>query len=126
MGLIISKYNEKDLIDECWYDSSTIYYTKCHDKKDEYKDLEVTFKDGRTYIYFKVMIQDYLLLKNGGLDNSQGKALNKFIKKYQFEKLEKSDLILLNERKDLFIEEKEIERLKIIEENKKIINNEKQ
>lgn len=117
MGLIISKYNKEDSTDECWYDSSTIYYSKCYDNKDEYKDLEITFKDGRTYKYFKLIIQDYMLFKNGGLDNSQGKALNKFIKKYKFEKLDKLDINLLEEKKRLVLEERENEKLKLLSEN---------
>lgn len=108
MGLIISKYNEKDLIDECWYDSSNIYYSKCYDKKDDYKDLEVTFKDGRTYKYLKLSVIDYLFFKNGGLDNSQGKALNTFIKKYQFEKSEKVDITSLENEKKILLEERDI------------------
>lgn len=115
MGLIISKYNNEELIDECWYDSSTIYYSKCYDNKDDYKDIEVTFKDGRTYKYFKVIVQDYLLFREGGLDGSQGKALNSFIKKYQFEKMDKIDIQVLEERKILMLEEKKLEQLKLLE-----------
>lgn len=111
MALIISKYDKKQSIDECWYDSSTIYYSKCYDKKDDLKDLEVTFKDGRTYKYFKLNVQDYLLFKNGGLNNSQGKALNEFIKKYQFQKLDKIDIASLELKKELLIEERNNERL---------------
>lgn len=108
MGLLLEKY--VDSIDYCWYDSSTIKYSKCYDKMDDYKDLEVTFKDGRTYKYFKVIIQDYLLFKHGGLDNSQGKALNSFIKKYKFEKLDNLDINVIEEEKKKILEEKELER----------------
>lgn len=117
--LIVEKYNEVDLIDECWYDSSNIYYSKCYDKKDDYKDLEVVFSDGRKYKYLNLIIQDYLLFKFGGLSNSQGKALNNFIKKYKFEKLDKVDIKTLEDRKYNILEEKRINDLKILEEKLK-------
>jgi len=117
MGLIISNYDKENLIDECWYDSSTVYYSKCFDKLNDYKELEVTFKDGRTYRYSNLIIQDYLLFKNGGLDNSQGKALNKFIKKYQFEKLDKINIDDLDLKRQLLMERREVEKLKLLSEN---------
>ena len=44
------------------------------------------------------MVKDYVMFKHGGLDGSQGKALNKFIKpKYEFEKVENADMELLKE-----------------------------
>lgn len=109
--IIVEKYDKETLIDECWYDSSDVYYSKCYDKKDDYKDLEVTFKDGRTYKYYNLIIQDYLLFKNGGLDNSHGKAFNKFIKKYKFEKINNVDIDLLNNKKFNLLEEKRINDL---------------
>lgn len=107
MSLIVSKYDEKNLIDECWYDSSNIYYSKCYDKLNEYKDLEVVFKDGRVYKYLNLPVQSYLLFREGGLSGSQGKSLNEFIKKYKFEKLEKVDITLLEEMKKKILDEKE-------------------
>lgn len=127
MGLIIDKYDKENLIDHCWYESSTILYSKCYDKKNDYKDLDVTFKDGRTYRYFKVSVQDYLLFKNGGLSgDSQGKALNRYIlsrvgikNKYDFEKLDKMDINALEEEKKLVIEERENEKKLLLEQQKK-------
>ena len=44
------------------------------------------------------MVKDYIMFKHGGLDGSQGKALNKFIKpKYEFEKVENANMELLQE-----------------------------
>lgn len=106
MSLIISEYNENELIDECWYDSSNIYYSKCFDNIDAYKNLVVVFKDGRAYIYKDVIVQDYLLFKYGGLYDSQGKALNSFIKKYKYERLNKFDINLLEEKKNELIHNK--------------------
>ncbi len=119
MGLIISKYNEKDLIDKCWYESSNVIYSECIDKKDAYKDLKITFKDGRTYLYKNVTVQDYLLFR---IHESQGKALNKYIlpkvygrNKYDFDKLDNLDVSELEIAKQLVLEEKEIEKQRLIE-----------
>lgn len=101
--LIIDKYDSEKNIDECWYNSSNIVYSKCHDKPNDYKDLEVVFSDGRRYKYLEMNIQDVLLFK---VAESQGKALSKFIKKYQFERMEKVDLAELQAKKMLLLEEK--------------------
>ena len=101
--LIIDKYDSEKNIDECWYNSSNIVYSKCYDKPNDYKDLEVVFSDGRRYKYLEMNIQDVLLFK---VAESQGKALSKFIKKYQFERMEKVDLAELQAKKMLLLEEK--------------------
>lgn len=124
MALIISKYENE--VDKCWYTSSNIFYSECIDHKDSYKDLKITFKDGRTYIYKNVTVQDYLLFKNGGLSgDSQGKALNRYIlarvgvkNKYDFEKLDKMDINALEEEKKLIIEERENEKKLLLEQQK--------
>jgi hypothetical protein len=111
MSVIVTKYNKELSIDECWYDSSNIKYSKCYDKKDDYKDLEVVFKDGRRYLYKGLIVQDYLLFRS---DLSQGKALNKYItckkndgtNKYEFEKLEKIDISDIEKEKNILLEEK--------------------
>lgn len=122
MSLIISKYDHDTLTDKCWYDSSNIVYSEVLDKKDAYKDLKVTFKDGRTYLYKDLIVQDYLFFKN---HDSQGKALNQYIAcnkggkpKYAFEKLDKVDLSLLENEKKLLIEERD-RASKLINENQK-------
>lgn len=122
MSLIISKYDSDTLIDKCWYDSSNIVYSEVLDKKDAYKDLKVTFKDGRTYLYKDLIVQDYLFFKN---HDSQGKALNQYITckkdgkpKYAFEKLNNLDLSLLENEKKLLIEERD-RASKLINENQK-------
>lgn len=120
--IIIDKYDNENFIDECWYDSSNILYSKYYDKKDSYKELDITFKGGKTYKYFDLIAQDYLLFKNGGLDGSNGKAFNIYIKKYKFEKIDDADVNMLNEKKKLLIEEKE--NLAKKEKNKEVLNEE--
>ena len=98
--ILVSKYDETEKIDEVFYESSNIYYSKAIEhKNDNFVDLYVTFKNGATYLYKDVdMVKDYVMFKHGGLDGSQGKALNKFIKpKYEFEKVENANMELLKE-----------------------------
>ena len=98
--ILVSKYDETEKIDEVFYESSNIYYSKAIEhKNDNFVDLYVTFKNGATYLYKNVdMVKDYIMFKHGGLDGSQGKALNKFIKpKYEFEKVENANMELLKE-----------------------------
>lgn len=98
--ILVSKYDETEKIDEVFYESSNIYYSKAVEhKNDNFVDLYVTFKNGATYLYKDVdMVKDYIMFKHGGLDGSQGKALNKFIKpKYEFEKVENANMELLKE-----------------------------
>lgn len=92
MGKRICIY-END-IDKAWYDSSNVLYSECDDKEDALKSVKVVFKNGSTYLYKDVNVNDYLLFRESP---SQGKALNKFLKKYEYEKLEPTDLNLLNE-----------------------------
>ena len=81
-------YDEKTNIDRAWYTSSSILYSECDDLKDSFKVLRVTFKNGATYQYNDVDVNDYVMFLHGGLDGSNGKALNKFIKpKCQFVRL---------------------------------------
>ena len=79
--ILFRDFNEKTRMDRVWYDSSMIIYSECYDKPDTpLKDLKVTFKNGATYEYKDVDVNDYVAFVHGGLDNSNGKALNKFIK----------------------------------------------
>lgn len=82
-------YNEEKRLDRVWYDSSNIVYSECDDKLNDLKTLRVTFKNGGTYEYKNVDVNDYVLFMSGGIDGSNGKTLNKVIKgKYEFERLE--------------------------------------
>jgi hypothetical protein len=111
MGKIISFY-END-IDKAWYNSSNVIYSECLDKEGELKIVKIVFKNGSTYQYKDVSVTDYLMFRE---DASQGKAINKFIKKYNFEKLENSDLNLIENEKQLLFErmEKELNKKAVI------------
>jgi hypothetical protein len=85
-----------DDVDKVWYQSSNIKYSECIDNDNKPKTLKVVFSNGTQYQYDDVDVRDYLSFRE---DDSQGKALNKFIKSkgYQFTKLPNADLNLINE-----------------------------
>lgn len=99
MGKIIHKY-ENDL-DKSWYDSSNILYSECDDKENQLKTVRVTFKNGATYEYKDVNVQDYLFFRDS---ISNGKAFIKYIKKYECEKLENKDTEALINEMNMLIE----------------------
>lgn len=104
-------YDEKTLTEKVWYDSSSVFYSEfVEHPNDNFGELYVTFKNGSTYHYSNVdMVHDYILFKNGGLDKSQGKALNMYIKaKYQFDKMDNKDVSLLLEELNRSDDDKEI------------------
>ena len=82
-------------VDRTWYQSSNIKYSECIDHDNELKTLIVVFNNGTQYRYEKVDVRDYLLFKN---DESQGRALNQYIKTkgYTFEKMDNADLATLD------------------------------
>lgn len=103
--LICKYYNEEKKIEECFYESSNVYYSKCIDTPNALKTLIIVFKNGATYTYKDIDVKDYLNFRN---DDSQGTALNKYINikinnkpKYQYFRMSNSNLdelnVLLNE-----------------------------
>lgn len=108
MGKKICIY-END-VDKAWYDSSTVVYSECDDKENSLKTVKVVFKNGSTYLYKDVKVNDYLLFRESA---SQGKAIHRIFNGYEYEKIENSDVNLLLEEYD-----KLIERIKE-EQNKK-------
>ena len=87
--VLFRNYDEKEHIDRVWYNSSNIVYTECLDTPNSLKTLTVIFKNGKRYQYNDVDVNDYVMFMHGGLDGSNGKALNKYIiPKYECKKLE--------------------------------------
>lgn len=106
--IIFRYYDEDERIDRAWYDSSNVLYSECEDKVNELKVLMVVFKNGATYVYKNVDVNDYLMFMAGGLDGSNGKALNKFIKaKCEYEKVGDTDLAQLNAQLEYYKRVKE-------------------
>ena len=82
-------------IDRTWYLSSNIKYSECVDRDNELKVLRIVFNNATQYEYKDVDVSQYLLFRDA---DSQGKALNQFIKPkgYAYEKLENADLATLD------------------------------
>lgn len=106
--ILFRDYNEEKRLDRAWYSSSNIVYSECDDIKDDYKTLRVVFKNGSCYEYKNVSVMDYLMFMHGGIDGSNGKSLNKFIKenKYEYERLDNRDLNTINEEMNVLVNKK--------------------
>lgn len=101
--LVYNKYiNSRDY---SWYDSSNILFSECIDTQTETKTLKITFKNGRTYLYKDVDVTDYLIFRNA---ESNGKAFNTNIKKYDFVRLPDVELEKLDEMRKEFQEDASI------------------
>lgn len=93
--MIIKKvYDELAKTQKVWYDSSMFYFTKMVENETKNcGDLTVVFKNGATYVYKDVRLEDYVLLVAGGTDGSNGRTLNKLIKpKYEYERIADTDI----------------------------------
>lgn len=90
-------YDEERRLDRTWYESSNILFSECEDRENDLKTLRVTFKNGTVYEYYNVDVNDYVMFKHGGSENSQGKAFNKHIRKYEYKKIGNADTKLLLE-----------------------------
>lgn len=106
--MITFRYYDKDeKVDRIWYSSSNILYSECDDKTDDFKELRITFKNGETYVYKKVDVNDYVLFAHGGIDASNGKAFWKIIRpKYEAEKIGKKTLEEINSLMEFYKEKK--------------------
>ena len=82
-------------VNRVWFQSSNIKYCECIDHDNRLKTLKVVFNNGTQYRYDNVDVRDFLLFRDA---ESQGKALNQYIKakNYQYEKLENADLATLD------------------------------
>lgn len=108
--MVIKKvYDEKTKSERAWYDSTMFFYSKAVEHDNENKvDLFITFKNGWTYKYKDVKLEDYVLLISGYESGSHGKTLNRIIKtKYEFERVD-----------DIPISELQMELDKVIEDEK--------
>lgn len=82
-------------VDRTWFKSSNICYSECLDPDNDLKTLKVVFNNGAQYQYNGVDSTNYILFRDA---ESQGKALNQYIKgkNYEYEKLENADLATLD------------------------------
>lgn len=91
--IIYNKYT--NLRDHTWYDSSNVVYSECIDTDKPEKTLKIVYKQGRTYLYRDVNVDDYILFKNA---ESNGKAFNQYIKKYECVRLPDTPLEELDKK----------------------------
>ena len=116
--IIHRDYDEEKRLDRVWYNSSNVFYSECEDIVDDYKILRVVFNNGATYEYRKVDVNDYVMFVRGGLDGSNGRALNKYIKpKCECERIEDLGKEKLTEELNRLLEEKK--QKKLLEEKEK-------
>jgi len=113
--IILRDFNQEKKLDRVWYESSNIFYSECEDIPNELKVLRVVFKNGSAYEYHDVDVNDYVMFLKGGLDGSNGKALNEFIKKKKCP-YTKIDTLKKEELEEEMKQIKE-ERLRIIKED---------
>ena len=104
MAIVYNKYNNNR--DHTWYDSSNVLYSVCYDTNEKDKVLKVVFKQGRTYLYKNVDVNDYLLVRNA---ESHGKSVNEFIvKKYKGIRLPDTSQETLDSLREEFINENKL------------------
>jgi hypothetical protein len=121
--IIHRDYDQEKRLDRVWYNSSNVFYSECEDIVDDYKILRVVFNNGATYEYKNVDVNDYVMFVRGGLDGSNGRALNKFIKpKCECERIEDLGKERLTEELNRLLEEKK--QNKLLDEQKKQETNE--
>ena len=110
--IIHRDYDQEKRLDRVWYDSTNVFYSECEDIVDDYKILRVVFNNGATYEYKNVDVNDYVMFVRGGLDGSNGRALNKYIKpRCECEKIENLDKEKLTEELNRLLEEKRQKKL---------------
>ena len=99
--IIYNRYLNQE--DHTWYDSSNIAYSKCYDTQDSpTKTLKIVFKGGRTYVYKNVDANDYVRFKTA---ESNGRAFNELIKKYDAVRIMDTDMDALSQLQESFKEE---------------------
>lgn len=116
--IIHRDYDQEKRLDRVWYNSSNVFYSECKDVVNDYKILRVVFNNGATYEYKNVDVNDYVMFVRGGLDGSNGRALNKFIKpKCECERIEDLGKERLTEELNRLLEEKKQKKLLEEQEN---------
>jgi len=104
MAKIYEKYENN--AQYCWYDSTNVLFSKCFDNNPDLKALKVVFKNGATYMYKDVFVDDYTMFRDS---DSTGSSFNKYIvKKYKGVRIQDTDLVELKEQMERSIEEKNV------------------
>lgn len=99
---LFSKYQNAQ--EYCWLNSSNTLFCKCYDNPGDLKVLKIVFKNGRTYLYKDVDVNDYIAFRDA---ESNGSAFAKYIRKYTATRIQDTDLNKLEELKQSFINEEQ-------------------
>lgn len=98
--MILNTFEQDGKIENI-YDSTNVLATKYDVNK---RKLAVIFGSGHQYLYHDVTLEDYRKFES---DDSQGKAIHKYIKKYKNEKSNDIvDVALIKEQVDKIKESK--------------------
>lgn len=115
--MLIDRVKTEDDI-KVLYESSNILASTYNQKS---KDLTVIFKRGDSYTYKNVDSKDYLRFE---LDESQGSALSKYIKNYEFVKNNKVDVNdIISKIKNVKNDEIDSFKLAILKNMEEFVNN---
>ena len=91
-------------VEHIWYESSNLVYSACYNGARQEKTLKVVFKNGRTYVYKDVDVNDYMAYTR--TYSSNGSAFNTYIvKKYKGVRISDTDETKLEELRKMFAEE---------------------
>jgi hypothetical protein len=98
--MILNTFEQDGKIENI-YDSSNVLASKYDKNK---RKLAIIFGSGHQYLYHDVTLEDYNKFVS---DDSQGKAIHKYIKKYKNEKAgDKVDVSVIKEQVEKLKEEK--------------------
>jgi hypothetical protein len=90
--MILNSFKEDGKIENI-YDSSNVLASKYDVNQ---RKLAIIFESGHQYLYHDVTLEDYQKFES---DESQGKAIHKYIKKYKNEKAgDKVDVSVIKEQ----------------------------
>ena len=91
-------------VEHIWYESSNLVYSACYNGARQEKTLKVVFKNGRTYVYKDVDVNDYMAYTR--TYSSNGSAFNTYIvKKYKGVRVSDTDATKLEELRKMFLDE---------------------
>lgn len=95
----------------CWYNSTNIIFSKCYDNPGNEKVVKIIFKNGRTYLYRDVDVNDYIMFRDA---ESNGSAFTKYIKKYTATRIQDTNMDKLEALKQKFIDDnQEVQEAKV-------------
>lgn len=118
MSKLFKYYNQETEFEKVWYESSNIKYSEIEDTDTAQKILRVVFNTKVMYEYKDVDVYDYLKFRDA---ESQGKAFNQYIRKYECKKIGETDMSAIQD--ELMFRTNKGFELKYSADGLKIFNN---